>query len=214
MTKQQVSHIIGSRPIKNIGHELAPPHRAGLRHPHRQPRPQRGGPTHAARRHRDPTLQEAADLPAYADGAGVKRVTVSRQWLLSNVAIPPDHAPSSLSSGMPWRRHCLTATRAIVDRSATRIDRDGIYVVARLAEIYILRIRRQLDGTLLFSSDNQAYPPPHHQQLGQGRGAGARPSPDDHEALPDLGQAAATQSRLCGGFLLALRQPIRYTVDQ
>lgn len=79
MTIQQVSHIIGSRPIKNIGHELARRIEQAYAIPignldrSEEARPM---PPDAIE---IPTLQEAADLPAYADGAGVKRVTVSRQ---------------------------------------------------------------------------------------------------------------------------------------
>lgn len=159
MTKQQVSHIIGSNPVKNIGNEMArrieqayaiPIGQLDRNSELRQPAPDLI---------EIPTLQEAADLPAYLANPGVQRITVSKSWLVSNVAIPPEHAAIITVLGDAMAPTLLDGDVAIVDRSATRIDRDGIYVVARLSEIYILRVRRQLDGTLLFSADNQAYPP-------------------------------------------------------
>lgn len=159
MTKQQVSHVIGSRPIKNIGHELArrieQAYAIPIGHLDRndEARPQSPDAIDI------PTLQEAADLPAYLKGSSVKRLTVSRQWLLSNAAIPPEHAAIITVLGDAMSPTLMDGDVAVVDRSATRIDRDGVYVVARLTDIHILRVRRQLDGTLLFSSDNQAYPP-------------------------------------------------------
>lgn len=159
MTKQQVSHVIGSKPIKNIGHELARRIEQAYAIPIGQldrgedARPQPPGSIEI------PTLQEAADMPAYLTGSGVTRLTVTRDWLVSNAAIPPEHAAIIAVLGDAMAPTLMDGDIALVDRSATRVDRDGVYVIARMADIHILRVRRQLDGSLMFSSDNGAYPP-------------------------------------------------------
>lgn len=159
MTKQQVSHIIGSRPIKNIGNDLArrieQAYAVPIGHLDRSQEARPPSPDRVD----IPTLQEAADLPAYLSGTGVHCLTVSKSWLVANVAIPPDNAAIITVLGDAMSPTLLDGDVAIVDRAATRIDRDGIYVVARLADLYILRVRRQPDGTLTFTTDNQAYPP-------------------------------------------------------
>lgn len=49
----------------------------------------------------------------------------------------------------------------IVDQGVTDVTVEGIYVLRRDDELFIKRLQRQLDGTLMMISDNPRYPPQH-----------------------------------------------------
>jgi len=48
---------------------------------------------------------------------------------------------------------------AFIDRSVTDISKDGIFIAATTAGLFVKRIRRRMDGTIELISDNQAYSP-------------------------------------------------------
>lgn len=49
----------------------------------------------------------------------------------------------------------------IVDQGVKEVTVEGIYVLRRDDELFIKRLQRQLDGTLMMISDNPRYPPQH-----------------------------------------------------
>lgn len=49
----------------------------------------------------------------------------------------------------------------IVDRGIREVTVEGVYVLRRDGELFIKRLQRQLDGTLMMISDNPRYPPQH-----------------------------------------------------
>lgn len=49
----------------------------------------------------------------------------------------------------------------IVDQGVKEVTVEGIYVLRRDSELFIKRLQRQLDGTLMMLSDNPRYPPQH-----------------------------------------------------
>ena len=49
----------------------------------------------------------------------------------------------------------------IVDQGIKEVTVEGVYVLRRDGELFIKRLQRQLDGTLMMISDNPRYPPQH-----------------------------------------------------
>lgn len=49
----------------------------------------------------------------------------------------------------------------VVDRGVSEVTVDGVYVLERGKELFIKRMQRQLDGTLMMISDNDRYRPQH-----------------------------------------------------
>lgn len=48
---------------------------------------------------------------------------------------------------------------AFIDRSVTDISKDGIFIAATTAGLFVKRIRKRMDGNIELISDNQAYSP-------------------------------------------------------
>lgn len=158
MSKQQASHILGSKPIKNIGEEMA----RRIEQVYGVPvgsldfRPQDAGPPS--------DFVDARLLPEVADidiggGSFASRIQLSNEWVRKNLAIAPEHTAILPAHGDTMAPTIMDGDLCLVDRGATRIDSPGVYVVLREHDIHILRVSKPLTGGFLFSCDNQAYPP-------------------------------------------------------
>lgn len=161
MTKQQASHILGSKPIKNIGNDIARrieqvysiPIGSLDMHPEH-----RGVPS---------DFTEAQLLPEVA-GVGASesyahKLTLSNDWVRRNLAITPEHVAILPAHGDTMAPTIIDGDLCLLDRSATRVDRDGVYAILREQDIHILRAARHIEGGINFSCDNQAYAS-HHVQ--------------------------------------------------
>lgn len=158
MSKQQASHVLGSKPIKNLGSELARRIEQvyGLPVGSLDIRPQDilvPGEFVEAR-----LLQEVADITTGGD-AFASRISLSAEWVRKNLAIAPEHVAIIPAHGDTMAPTIMDGDLCLVDRGATRIDAPGVYVVLREQDIHILRVSKPLTGGVLFACDNQAYPP-------------------------------------------------------
>ena len=125
-----------------------------------------------------PTLLSPAD-----DNIGIPLLDVRASAGLGEQQ--PDHDPmlGTLRLSIPWmQRHLRTITSPgnlaclfaygpsmqptfadgsilIVDVGVREVKVDAIYVLQRNDELYVKRLQRRLDGTMLMISDNPHYPP-------------------------------------------------------
>jgi SOS-response transcriptional repressor LexA len=159
MAKQQASHILGSKPIKHIGDEMARRIEQvyGLPIGSLDIRPQDIATPADSIEAR--LLQEIAGLPAMANHAFASSLTLSREWVRKNLAIAPEHVAIMPATGDTMAPTIFDGDLCLVDRGATRIEAPGVYVILREADTHILRVSKPLTGGYLFACDNQAYPP-------------------------------------------------------
>jgi SOS-response transcriptional repressor LexA len=129
MSKQQASHILGSKPIKHIGEDMA----RRIEQVYSLPigsldiRPQDiATPTDSIEA---PLLQEIAGVPHLASYAFASRVTLSREWVRRNLAIAPEHVAIMPAIGDTMAPTIFDGDLCLVDRSATRIEAPGVYVI-------------------------------------------------------------------------------------
>jgi phage repressor protein C with HTH and peptisase S24 domain len=57
----------------------------------------------------------------------------------------------------------------LVDRAVTDIKLDAVYVLSLNDELFIKRVQRRLDGTIMMISDNEKYPPQHVTDMQRNR---------------------------------------------
>lgn len=97
-------------------------------------------------------------MPEYTDV--IERMTVSASWLRSNVKFS---APSNLALitayGDSMEGTFKDGDMLLVDRGVEEVKIDAVYVLALNDELYIKRLQRRPDGTLLMISDNKKYDP-------------------------------------------------------
>jgi transcriptional regulator with XRE-family HTH domain len=63
------------------------------------------------------------------------------------------------SSGDSMEPTIAKRSLVLVDTAQTRLSADGVYCLRVEAELYIKRVQRNLDGTLVLHSDNKLYEP-------------------------------------------------------
>jgi phage repressor protein C with HTH and peptisase S24 domain len=90
----------------------------------------------------------------------VTNMAVNEQWLRRNASFS---APENLSL-VTGRGDSMAPTFhdgdvLMVDRGISDVKVDGVYALALNDELYIKRLQRRIDGTVLMISDNSNYPP-------------------------------------------------------
>lgn len=90
----------------------------------------------------------------------IEQMTVSREWLRRNVS-PSSPANLAVITGLgdSMEGTFNDGDLLLVDRGVSEVKIDAIYVLALNDELYIKRLQRRPDGTLLMLSDNPKYPP-------------------------------------------------------
>lgn len=90
----------------------------------------------------------------------VEEMAVSKDWLRRNIS---PTAPGNLAlldaKGDSMEGTFNDGDLLLVDRGITEIKVDAVYVLAMNDELFIKRLQRRPDGTMLMLSDNPKYPP-------------------------------------------------------
>lgn len=88
----------------------------------------------------------------------VEEITVEREWLRRNVtATSPDNLALISAYGDSMEGTFSDGDLLLVDRGITEIKLDAVYVLALNDELFIKRLQRRPDGTMLMLSDNSKY---------------------------------------------------------
>lgn len=90
----------------------------------------------------------------------IDRLRVSTAWLRRNVNAT-NHSSLAVITGYgdSMEGTFNDGDLLLVDRGVTEIKIDAVYVLALKGELYIKRLQRRPDGTLLMLSDNEKYKP-------------------------------------------------------
>lgn len=90
----------------------------------------------------------------------IDRLRVSTAWLRRNVnATNHDNLAVITGYGDSMEGTFNDGDLLLVDRGVTDIKIDAVYVLALKGELYIKRLQRRPDGTILMLSDNEKYKP-------------------------------------------------------
>lgn len=163
MSRQQASHIIGVRPHKNIGHELARRIESVFEMP--------VGWLDLDHKTQALVREDAIDIPllTLTASAGtdalpsvgeevVRMMTVSKRWIRLNVQATAFEYLSLISAhGDSMEPTFTDGSILLVDRGVTSIKIDGVYMITTKDDLYCKRVQRNINGSLTLRSDNPAY---------------------------------------------------------
>lgn len=163
MSRQQASHIIGRKPYKGIGHQLARRIEEALDVPI--------GWLDVD--HKTPAIvnDDAVDVPLLSVSASagtnamqdpseevIKRMLISKRWIRLNVqASAFEYLALITAQGDSMEPTFSDGSVLLVDRGASTVKTDGVYVLSKSDELYVKRVQRHMDGGLTIRSDNPAY---------------------------------------------------------
>ena len=163
MSRQQASHIIGRRPHKNIGHELARRIEQVFEMPvgwldldHKTPALVNEDTIEV------PLLTVSASagvpgMPAIEDEV-VRLMRISKRWIRLNVqASAFEYLALITANGDSMEPTFTDGSILLVDRGVTSVKVDGVYILATKEDVYCKRVQRNIDGSLTMRSDNAAY---------------------------------------------------------
>lgn len=168
MSKQQVSHVLGERREKNIGDKLARKIEQVYANPVGWLDQDHGARPGPAGEHIEvPLLSEAAALSAADGDITISQITVSKDWARRNVPCAPEHIAILIATGDTMSPTFEDGSLLFVDRGGTKVTADGVYAIAKGADIHVLRVKRSLTGGYTVSSDNAAYPPAQIENFGK-----------------------------------------------
>lgn len=90
----------------------------------------------------------------------VEQISVHREWLRRNVnATAPGNLALLDAKGDSMEGTFSDGDLLLVDRGISEVKVDAVYVLALDDELFIKRLQRRPDGTMLMLSDNPKYPP-------------------------------------------------------
>tara|TARA_R100001509_G_scaffold163929_2_gene139794 strand:- start:3943 stop:4644 length:702 start_codon:yes stop_codon:yes gene_type:complete len=90
----------------------------------------------------------------------VEEMAVSKDWLRRNVnATAPGNLALLDAKGDSMEGTFSDGDLLLVDRGISEVKVDAVYVLALDDELFIKRLQRRPDGTMLMLSDNPKYPP-------------------------------------------------------
>lgn len=90
----------------------------------------------------------------------VTHMDISEQWLRRNATFTkPENLALITGYGDSMQPTYSDGDVLLVDRGVNDVRVDAIYVLALAEELYIKRLQRRPDGTVLMISDNKAYEP-------------------------------------------------------
>ncbi len=97
-------------------------------------------------------------LPEYDEV--IERMTVSKAWLKRNVSATKEENLALITGyGDSMEGTFSDGDLLLVDRGVVDIKLDAVYVLSLNNELYIKRIQRRPDGSVLMISDNKKYEP-------------------------------------------------------
>lgn len=159
MSRQQVSHIIGARPHKNIGGRLARRIEAGLQLPageldqDRDMQPKELSPP-------SDTISIGPVPGAHDDKPGVAMLAARKEWLRSRARFTAfDHLALHMMHGDAMTPSFDHDDLLLVDRGVSRVEADDVYLLAIDADLFVRRLQRQPGGELIMLCDNGRYQP-------------------------------------------------------
>lgn len=92
--------------------------------------------------------------------AAVERMTVTGSWLRRNITVSNNNNLALITGyGDSMEGTFNDGDLLLVDRGVTDIKIDGVFVLALNDELYIKRLQRRPDGSVLMISDNKKYEP-------------------------------------------------------
>lgn len=104
------------------------------------------------------SMGPGAVLPDHEEA--VERMTVTGAWLRRNItASSPNNLALITGYGDSMEGTFNDGDLLLVDRGVTDIKIDGVFVLALNDELYIKRLQRRPDGSVLMISDNRKYEP-------------------------------------------------------
>lgn len=104
------------------------------------------------------SMGPGAMLPDHEEA--VERMTVTGAWLRRNItASSPNNLALITGYGDSMEGTFSDGDLLLVDRGVTDIKIDGVFVLALNDELYIKRLQRRPDGSVLMISDNKKYEP-------------------------------------------------------
>tara|TARA_R110002110_G_scaffold415835_1_gene657191 strand:- start:20086 stop:20754 length:669 start_codon:yes stop_codon:yes gene_type:complete len=90
----------------------------------------------------------------------VEEISVGKEWLRRNVnATAPGNLALITAYGDSMEGTFSDGDLLLVDRGVDDVKVDAVYVLALGDELFIKRLQRRPDGTMLMLSDNSKYPP-------------------------------------------------------
>lgn len=90
----------------------------------------------------------------------ITRMEISQQWLRRHASFSaPENLALITGIGDSMQPTFSDGDVLMVDRGVTDIKVDAVYVLALRDELYIKRVQRRPDGSVLMLSDNRAYEP-------------------------------------------------------
>lgn len=165
MSRQQASHIIGAKPHKGIGHTMARRIESVFDVPVGWLDIDHNTPATANEDSVDvPLLSGSTSVATSAVRAlgdePVKRMLISKRWLKLNVQASAFEYLALLSAmGDSMEPTFSDGSVLLIDRGVSSLKVDGVYVLCRHDELYVKRVQRMLDGSIVIKSDNPAYSP-------------------------------------------------------
>lgn len=104
------------------------------------------------------SMGPGAMLPDHEEA--VERMTVTGAWLRRNItASSPNNLALITGYGDSMEGTFNDGDLLLVDRGVTDIKIDGVFVLALNDELYIKRLQRRPDGSVMMISDNKKYEP-------------------------------------------------------
>lgn len=163
MSRQQASHIIGSRPVKGIGHSMARRIEVALEMPigwldidHSSPVALSADTVDVPMLNTESGAGAGVTLPPISNV--VTRMQINKKWLRLNVQATAFENLSLLTAiGDSMEPTFADGSVLLVDRGVSSIKVDGVYVLFNDGDLFIKRVQRELQGGAVLKSDNPAY---------------------------------------------------------
>jgi SOS-response transcriptional repressor LexA len=166
ISPQQMGHIGGKNPVRNIGEDLARriESRCGL--------PlgiMDQGPGVDVSKVQEESIEVPLLNITVSAGAGVPipwseevvhKILLSKQWVRQHTTASSFNTLAVVTAhGDSMAPTFSDGDVLLVDASVSSIRLDAVYVLSRDGELFIKRIQRNVDGSLMIISDNPAYQP-------------------------------------------------------
>jgi SOS-response transcriptional repressor LexA len=166
MTTQQMNHVGGKNPLRNIGDNLARRIEAGCGLPLGIMDQGLGVDISTVQNDSievpllNTTVSAGAGVPVPWNEEVVHKILLSKQWVRQQTSASSFNTLAVVTA----RGDSMTPTFSdgdvlLVDAAVSSIKLDAVYVLSRDGELFIKRIQRNVDGSLDIISDNPSYRP-------------------------------------------------------
>lgn len=154
MSKQQASHVVGERPVKGIGHDLA--RRIELAY---GMKPGWLDQDHSAPPAHDPELIEVAAIAGHESALdAAQAIRMRKDWIRQNINATAFANLALLTlCGDSMDPTITDGSLLLVDQGLTTLGAEGIYVLAKDQVTLVRRVQRRLEGGFIVKCDNPSY---------------------------------------------------------